>query len=265
VDDVSAGHHVIPACNGGDLAYDVEIPAACAQGGCGLVLDMHGYTMNAAEEDAGTNMRALGQQYGYVVVQPTAPLAWGWIQSTDVPAVFAFVNDVATALVTDPKRAHVMGFSQGGGMTWRMVCDHADFWASAAPLSALPGCDWTASSHPSRELPIVHVHGYYDALLNYYAYGTAQRDALLAYWKNDAGTVFESDTGYEATRYLSPSGTPYEFWRHDYMALNTTYLGHCFPGGSDVGYALTQFGCADQGTFLVGERAMQFFLDHPMP
>ncbi|APR84238.1 Hypothetical protein A7982_09587 [Minicystis rosea] len=263
VTDISAGHHVFP-CAGG-INYDVEIPAACAGGGCGLVLDMHGYTMNAAQEDAGTGMRARGQQHGYVIVQPTAPFATGWVQSTHTPFVFSFISDAAAALATDPKRAHVMGFSQGGGMTWRMICDHADFFASAAPLSGLPGCEWTPPSAPNREVPTLQVHGHKDSVLNFNTYAIPERDAALAFWKDGPGTVIEMDSAHTATRYLTAAGTPLEFWEHDYAAPNLIYSGHCFPGGSDVGYSLTQFGCADMGTFVVGELAMQFFMAHPMP
>jgi polyhydroxybutyrate depolymerase len=263
VTDVSAGHHVFP-CDS-DIAYDVEVPPACAAGGCGLVLDMHGYTMNAASEDAGTGMRALGQQHGYVVVQPTAPFVSGWVQATHVGAVYAFVKDVAEALVTDPKRAHAMGFSQGGGMTWRMICAHADFFASAAPISGVLGCEFTPPNVPSREVPTLQVHGHKDAVLNFQAYAIPERDAAIAFWKLGAGTVIESDSGHTATRYESPFGTPFEFWEHDYAAPNLLFGGHCFPGGSDVGPGLTQFGCAEQGTFDVGELAMEFFLAHPMP
>jgi hypothetical protein len=261
--DVSAGHHVFP-CAGG-LTYDVDVPPACAAGGCGLVLDMHGYTMNADSENAGTDMRAHGQQHGYVVVQPTAQLLTGWVQATDAPSVFAFVADAAAALATDPKRAHVLGFSQGGGMTWRMICDHADFFASAAPLSALTGCEWSPPLAPTREVPTLQVHGHKDSVLAFSVYGIPERDAALAFWKDGAGAVIETDAGHTATRYLSPSGTPFEFWEHDYAAPNALFGGHCFPGGTDVGPGLTQFGCADANTFAVGAVAMAFFVAHPMP
>jgi len=68
-----------------------------------------------------------------------------------------------------------------------------------------------------------------------------------------------------ATRYLTPSGTPLEFWEHDYAAGSSIIGGHCFPGGSDIGPSPFQFGCADLNTFVVGKQAMQFFLAHPMP
>lgn len=262
VTDVSAGHHVF-ACEGVD--YDVEIPADCAGGGCGLVLDMHGYTMNASQEDAGTGMRALGQKHGYVIVQPTAPLVTGWVQATHAPAVFAFISDARAALVTDPRRSHVMGFSQGGGMTWRMICSHADFFASAAPLSGLPGCEWALPNAPTREVPILQVHGHLDTILNYAAYAIPERDAVLAFWSFDEGSLIQADGKHKATRYVTPSGTVFEHWEHDYFAANAIYSGHCFPGGSDVGISLTQFGCTEPNSFVVGEVAMTFFIDHPMP
>lgn len=262
--DVSAGHHVF-SCDGG-ITYDVEIPVACAAGGCGLVLDMHGYTMNAAQEDAGTNMRALGQQHGYVVVQPNAPgVPAGWDQATHVPLVFAFIGDVASALLTDPKRAHVMGFSQGGGMTWRMICTHADFFASAAPLAGVIGCEFTPPNVPSREVPTLQVHGHKDNILNFDGFAVPERDGMIAFLKAGAGDVFEMDGGHKATRYTSAAGTTFEFWEHDYAAGSFILGGHCFPGGSAVGVSPFQFGCTEMGTFDVGELAMSFFLAHVMP
>src|SRR5262245_3694540 len=46
--DPGPGHRVY-ACNGID--FDVEVPPACAGGGCGIILDVHGLTMSAAMED----------------------------------------------------------------------------------------------------------------------------------------------------------------------------------------------------------------------
>jgi dienelactone hydrolase len=263
VADVSAGHHLFP-CDGG-ITYDVEIPAMCAGGGCGLVLDMHGFTMNATQEEAGTGMRTLGQKHGFVIVQPTAPgTPSSWDQAAHVPLVFAFVGDVVAALSIDPKRRHVMGFSQGGGMTWRMICAHADFWASAAPLSGIAGCEFTPPNAPSREVPTMMVHGHKDNIVSFTGIAVPQRDAALAFWKDGAGTKIGGDSAYTATRYLSPAGTPFELWEHDYTAGSVIIGGHCFPGGSDVGISPFQFGCQPPNGFNVGETAMAFFLAHPM-
>jgi len=252
------------ACGGG-VTYDVEIPALCAAGGCGVVLDVHGYTMNAAQEDTATGMRALGTQHGYVVVQPSAPgVPASWDQATHTPLIFSFVSDVATALLTDPKRAHVMGFSQGGGMTWRMVCAHADFFASASPMSGILGCEFTAPNVPSREVPVLQVHGHKDNVVSFTSVAVPLRDGALAYWGDGAGVVFDSNATHKATRYLTAAGTPFEFWEHDYSAGSAFLGGHCSPGGADVGASPFQFGCADAGQFNYGQVAMAFFLAHPL-
>jgi polyhydroxybutyrate depolymerase len=263
ITDVSAGHHLFP-CLGG-ISYDVEIPPACAAGGCGLVVDMHGYTMNAAQEDLATGMRAQGDQHGYVVVQPNAGgVPPSWDQLTDAPAVFAFLTDAATALSTDPKRAHVMGFSQGGGMTWRLVCSHADFFASASPMSGIEGCEFIAPDAPTREVPLLMVHGHKDNLVNFTSVAIPLRDAALAFWKYGAGSVFAMDAAHTATEYQTAAGTVFEFWEHDYTAGSAILGGHCSPGGSDVGPSPLQFGCQDKGEFDYGQTVMAFFIVHPM-
>jgi hypothetical protein len=74
----------------------------------------------------------------------------------------------------DPAKIHIMGYSQGGAMAWRFVCNHSDLIASAAPLSANEGechtdtqtvtCDFTANPpHPpvdaAHKVHIFYAHG----------------------------------------------------------------------------------------------------------
>jgi hypothetical protein len=148
-------------------------------------------------------MRALGQQHGYVVVQPTAPgTPPGWTQSTDAPLVFAFLQDVAIVLGTDPKRAHAMGFSQGGGMTFRMVCAHADFFASVSPIGAIAGCEFSGANTPSEEIDILQVHGHDDdVIVDFDAIAVPQRDLALGAWSFGAPSIIEQDAGHLATRW----------------------------------------------------------------
>lgn len=262
--DLSVGHHAF-ACNGG-ITYDVEIPSACAAPGCGFIVDIHGFTMNADLENKGSQMQALGKKNSYIVVQPTAPgFPASWDQATHAPLVFAFVQGLAGALGADPKRIHVMGFSQGGGMTWRLLCEHAAFFASASPLGGLAGCEFSGANAPSQEIPILQVHGRKDAVVSFPNIAIPQRDAALAYWMNGPGVVLEDDGMHKATRYVTAAGTRFELWEHDYVAGSFILGGHCFPGGTDVGASPFQFGCAEPGTFIYGELAMQFFLDHPKP
>src|SRR5277367_4515739 len=61
------GHQLIDCPQG--VTMDVEISAACAEGGCGIIFDVPGFTMSADVEDTHTRMRLLAPPLGYVVVQ----------------------------------------------------------------------------------------------------------------------------------------------------------------------------------------------------
>lgn len=267
--DLTAGHHEV-SCEGG-IAYDVEIPDACPGGGCGLVVDIHGYTMTGDSEDENTGMRALGQAHGYVVVQPTAPTdALGlpsWDQATHAPLVHRFVADVADALVVDRTRVHAMGFSQGGGMTFRLLCDHADLFASGAPIGALAGCPFEGAESPSEEVDIMQVHGRKDAVVSFDAIAIPQRDDALAAWPFGAPEVFEEDDMHRATRWTTSGGTTFELWEHDYTTSAEVAFfaieGHCVPGGEDFDGIPAGYSCEDEGTFVFGDLAMAFFEAHP--
>ena len=59
-------------CNG--MTFETSIPERCIDTQCGLIIDVHGGTMSAAMENKNTNMREIGRQHGYVVIQPNANL-----------------------------------------------------------------------------------------------------------------------------------------------------------------------------------------------
>ena len=124
--------HQVYACNG--FNFDVEVPAGCLDGGCGLIIDVPGRTMDAAMQDANTGMRARGDASGYVVIQPNANPAPPQSTFNPTPADDAKLYDFFTRAIavyrSDPHRIHMTGFSEGGFMTWRFLCDHADLFAS---------------------------------------------------------------------------------------------------------------------------------------
>lgn len=262
--DRSAGAHVYD-CDG--FKYDVQVPAACTSPGCGIVLDVHGFTMSGKMEDDNTNMRALGETYGYVVVQPNAnpaPPAASWNPSTDDDKVFAFFMQAVDAFAVDRNKLHMTGFSQGGMMSSRFLCKHADVFASIAP-GAGTGCSFSGSDTPARQIDVLYMHGTKDALVPF-SQGTAQRDALVAAWGMGSETTVESDGAHTWSRWTNASGTTFEFIQHDYQAATPILGGHCFPGSTDKGGEpgqLFPFNCVGTTAFTWGEAAMKFFRAHP--
>lgn len=266
--DVTAGHHVFD-CDG--IRYDVEISTACALGGCGLIFDVHGATMTAASEDANTELRRLGPAAGFVVVQPTAPgsaIGPSWDPARDDSRVFSFLELTVRAMRIDADRVHFTGFSQGGFMTWRMLCEHADLFASVAPAAAcgtlFAHCPFTATDRPSREVPVLYVHGSADLVVGGCA--RSQRDAVIAGWSMTMDEVVSSDASHTWTRWLSPSGTPFEFIDHDWSAYSYLLRGHCLPGSPDIGtdrFANAGYGCVDSSAVHWGQAVVDFFVAHP--
>jgi poly(3-hydroxybutyrate) depolymerase len=64
-------------------------------------------------------------------------------------------------------------------MTLRLLCTHADFFASGAPIGALEGCEFEGANAPSEEVDILQVHGHSDAVVSFDAVAIPQRDAIL--------------------------------------------------------------------------------------
>jgi polyhydroxybutyrate depolymerase len=248
---------------------DVEIPPQCATPrACGLIVDSHGLTMDAKMEDDNTNMRALGSQHGYVVVQPNArnaPTLESWNPATDDPILHDFLMNAISAFAVDSKRLHITGFSDGGEVTFHFLCKHADMFASVAPAAA-NGCTLTGTDRPSREIPVLFMHGVRDNLEDFQSVAVPQRDAIVAGWKMGQGQVVAQGAGFVRTRWTSPSGTVFEFLQHDYAAAQNPILGgHCFPGSTDPGSQpgqLFSLACDPPTAFNWGEEVMKFFQAH---
>jgi len=264
ITSVSPGAHVF-TCDG--LAFDVSVPPQCATTACGLVVDVHGASMSAQMEDANTALRALGISYGYVVVQPNAkpaPPLSSWSEADDAKVV-AVMKLALEAFALDPKRVHVTGFSQGGMMTFRLVCKHADLIASAAPAAG-SAC-FRNGQLPSREVPLLYLHGTRDALVPFQLDAVPQRDAIVAAWKLGPEQVVSTDGSHRWTRRTSPTGTPFEFVQHDWSAQAQLIRGHCFPGSKDLlGGAPGQvfgFACLPPNAVTWGEAVMKFFVANP--
>lgn len=238
-------------------------------------------------EDANSGLRARGGAAGFVVIQPSAtpsPPQASW-DETDEPNVYDFLTRAITVYAIDPTRVHMTGFSQGGFMTWRFLCGHADLFASVAPAAAASNCavvgnpagaaacSFTGSEMPSRKLPILYMHGRADA--NYIPYSCAQPqvDAIAAAWNLTAQGVVDSSPTFTRTRWTDTVGTVVELLAHDYSSdeqvpfVSASKLqGHCFPGSTDPGDQpgqLFSFACQQTASFVWGEEVVEFFVAHP--
>jgi hypothetical protein len=261
VTDVSAGHHEF-RCDG--IKFDVNVPAQCLTAPCGLICDIPGWGMNAEQTDTNTDMRALGESHGYIVVQPNS----GYYPRGD-EKVHGFLLRVMAAWHTDPARVHVTGFSMGGCQSWRFICKYADLFASAAPLScglvpSGPPCDvsgresctFQGDDEPVEQVHVLFAFGYNDGLGDFEC-AERMRDRVTSVWNMTETGLVSEDSDHTWVRYENTEGTVFEFIGHEYTSDSSLLEGHCYPG-SDANY-----GCGSDNAFHWGESAMQFFIDHP--
>ncbi len=277
ITDVSTGDHTY-TCN--SLKVDARIPAQCQAPGCGVILVLHGDTGNGLLMDAHIKMRDLGQQNGYIVVAPTGPPYGGgqpgstWNSAIDADLV-AITNQFADVFRADRKKIHVTGFSRGGFVTWRLLCDHSDLFASAAPAGAGNGTDFgeptcfDSTSHaPSRKIPIVFLMGRTDVSVTY-SRMMQIRDGAIASYAATGPSVLVNEPEYTHNRWTG-GGSVVETFDHAYENYSTSDFasakGHCIVGSTTdplaPQYAIP---CQLPTKFVWGEEVMKFFMAHPMP
>lgn len=241
-------------CDG--FTFTVSVPDGCEDGGCGLIVDVHGRTMNADIQNAGTNMRQLGRESTppYIVVQPNAngaPPSWSNTGGDD-DRVVDFILEAIEAWEVDADRVHFGGYSQGGFMTWRMLCNHADIIASFAPIAggARSGgqCVSGGAAATNPDAPILHVHGRDDTTVPFAEAARTRDDVIAAMGAEHQAEVLVDQDGTIRTRHTG-SGLQYDLLEHP--------EGHCLPGGGG------RFGCARDVGFGVGEVIIQFYINHP--
>jgi pimeloyl-ACP methyl ester carboxylesterase len=277
ITDVSTGDHTY-TCNG--LTVDARIPAQCQAPGCGVILVLHGDTGTGLLMDAHIKMRELGAQHGFVVVAPTGPPFGGsypgstWTTAEDTKLV-ALTNQIADVFRADRSKIHVTGFSRGAFMTWRLLCDHADLFASAAPAGAGFGAGFGEttcfqnSRAPSRKIPLVFLMGRTDVSVGY-ANMTGIRDGAIANYSATGPDVLVNDLEYTHNRWTGAGGAVIETFDHAYENYPTSEFasaqGHCIPG-STTSPTAPQYAipCELPNKFVWGEQVMTFFLAHPMP
>jgi polyhydroxybutyrate depolymerase len=286
ITDVTPGDHTF-MCEG--LATDVSIPPACVKPGCGLITEIHGDTGSGALMDANTNLKALGKARGFVVVAPSGPPWPGGPGSTwhpsDDETVIKIIEKVAAVFRTDPKKNHLTGFSRGGFVTWRLLCKHADLFASIAPATAGSSngssngftcngvnevsCpfDGSPNGKPSVEVPILFLMGRTDTPVPFGCTSRIREQAIAAWALGNKSTA-DGDANYTHFRWTNAKGTVLETFEHSYETEPTGPFGdakgHCFPGSKMDPFA-PQYSvpCKPPNAFTWGEQVISFFEAHP--
>jgi polyhydroxybutyrate depolymerase len=135
-----------------------------------LVLNWHGLTSNAQQQQLFSAFDVVADEEGVIVVYPNSPDA-SWNGGTccasasardDVGFARALVAEVSSRACIDSKRVYSTGMSNGGFMSFRLGCEAADLFAAIAPVAGKIG---VADCRPARPIPLLAIHGTADTLV----------------------------------------------------------------------------------------------------
>lgn len=263
LDDVSAGDHKFTC---GDLSFLLMVPEQCTQYACGLIVDVHGGTMSGEQMRLVTELDRLAPPCDYIVLHPseTSPLVAGFQEtsqwnSDDDPKVKEFIDNTLQAFSIDRSRVHFTGFSLGGNMSWRFICNHGSLFTSVAPIAATDSC---ANAGLNPEFPILYMHGHTDQVVSYDS-AEQMRDSVVAGLGMGAPEIIDESDGYTRTRYTNSRGTTFDFLDHIFGG-QALLDGHCVPGGIDLmsgPFSTTCSTPAGMEHLHWGETVLDFFLE----
>ncbi|MGZ3438986.1 MAG: extracellular catalytic domain type 1 short-chain-length polyhydroxyalkanoate depolymerase [Polyangia bacterium] len=237
--------------------------------GMPLVLNFHGYSSNAMQEDLLSGMNAKADSAGFIAIHPegtnnswNAGACCGMAAQNGVDDI-GFVKDIlvtaADKLCVDAHRVFATGMSNGGFLSHRIGCELADRFGAIAPVAGVVG---VATCTPSRPMPVIHFHGTADTLVPYdgstsNGFGSVP-DTFAGWGTRDACTDTPSVTfmmgDVTCNSYLHCGGGAQ-------VTLCTVQNGgHTWPGGLPVpslGYTTTNISATD--------AMWSFFQAHPLP
>lgn len=155
-------------------SYDSQTPAP-------LVILLHGYGLNGADQENYLQFRPLAEARGFLYCYPDSTVDQAgnppW-NATDAGSDFfntgtddagylrALIEEIGRQFAVDRKRVHLIGHSGGGFMVYRMACQSADLIAGIASLAGATFLDPSRCA-PSEPVNILEIHAIADNIVPY--------------------------------------------------------------------------------------------------
>lgn len=146
-----------------------------------LVMMLHGYGSSALLTDTYLGFSAEADRRGFILVKPNGRVDvygnrfWNatpaccqyFGQSNDSEYLRRVIDSLTVRYAVDEARIYVSGHSNGGFMSHRMACDHADRVAAIAGIAGATWADPGANCRPSEPVAALQIHGTADPTILY--------------------------------------------------------------------------------------------------
>jgi polyhydroxybutyrate depolymerase len=253
-------------------SYDKTRPAA-------LLIVLHGYTGSGSGQEEYFRLQHEAEQRGFVTAYPDGTKDsrgdrfWNATDACcnfdgsdidDVGYIDGLITAIESAVAVDPQRIYVAGHSNGGFMSYRLACTHAD---RIAAIVSLAGATFAKSSdcRPANPVAVLQIHGTADDTIAFtggsiegHAYPGAQETvATWARYDGCAGPASPVDQRVDVDADLTDAGQAAETTVKRWTGCKPGGAVELWtiPGGSHVPTISSSFGAA----------VLDFLQAHPKP
>jgi polyhydroxybutyrate depolymerase len=247
--------------NGVRRSYLVHVPAGYDPAKpVPLVVVIHGAFDTAGGIEKISGFSALADREKFVALYPNGMGLFGFLQHwnagfccgkaaednwDDVGFLSAVIEDVRARLKIDARRIYMVGFSNGGMLTYRFAAERGGILAAAAPMAASIGGrpsedapEWRIPK-PANPVAMLIVHGLADDDVPYKGGVSRHRGGTRTYLSVEASVGFwVTNNGCEqrrADRYVNDGRVRLESWGNCRDDADVTLVlikgwGHIWPG-----------------------------------
>ncbi len=171
--------------------YTVYLPAAYTSGDhLPLLFSLHGLTQTGNTMMQFTGFNTYADQYNFIVVYPDGiNNSWnvgfsGGSTANDVGFLSALIDTLHAQYGIDLNRVYSTGFSNGGFMSYRLACELTGQIAAIASVAGTMTDGAWGSCQPSRDMPVMHIHGTNDFVVFYNGgFGNKSVAQVLDLWQ----------------------------------------------------------------------------------
>lgn len=261
---------------GGDRPVIVLVPSTVKPDvPAPLVIMLHGYSVNNVVEEIYLQLAPLAKTRGFLYAHPDGTIdkdgKYFW-NATDACCdrystgvddsgyLARVIKEIKARYNVDPKRVYLFGHSNGGFMSYRMACDHADEIAAVATLAGAMFAD-VSRCKPAAPVSVLQIHGTADQEVLYagdtMAPGYPSAAVTVKDWAELDGCASTPDTsapGLDLDEALPGAETRVE-----------RYAQGCKPGGGAELWSIQDGVHIPALSTDFREKLIDFFYAHPKP
>lgn len=181
-------------CGGQYRSYILYVPAIYnASHATPMVINMHGYTSNAQQQQYYGNFMPVADTANFLVIHPQGTYSNGqafWnagISSAlvnDIQFISNLIDSISAQYNVDPNCVYATGLSNGGFMSQTLACALNNKIAAIASVSGTMFTQQYASCTPVRPVPVLHIHGTADGVVPYAGNSSEEpADTIVSFWR----------------------------------------------------------------------------------